>query len=50
MDVYQNLHFLRDLVKPSDESSAPLDVNFTQSKEEQRISALGTLKSATNGL
>ena len=43
MTVYQNPHFLRDLVDPSDESSALPDVSFLQSKEGQRISALGKM-------
>jgi len=42
MDVYQNLHFLRDLVVGFNESSPLPDVSFLQSKEGQRISALGT--------
>ena len=41
-DVYQDIHSLRDLVDRSDEGSALLDVSFMQSKEGQRISALGT--------
>jgi len=50
MDVYQNLHFLRDLVVGFNESSPLPDVSFLQSKEGQRISALGTLANATNGV